>query len=311
MRLLTLLVVVPTLAFAQFLPPGSSTGGGGTPDPGRADVAASYNATGPNGLRLTPQTSLGALGACASLSGAFAVVSGTPSLPYYCDGSQWVRVWNANDGTVANGDVHVPGYSFVAQAPSGEYAFRILNNGARADFGGGSNDHFWSDGSQIISEGSIKIQPGQSLTANIIGSSSGGIIQVYPGSWVVYQGVGALATCDATSAGGLIRLTSDGRPYWCDGAGAYRVMRAIPISATLSIPTMTGGGEATVTTTVTGAAVGEHVTINMTCSLAQVGIRRVRVSSADTVSIVVFNGDPATPNPATPTDCLFVGEVHK
>ena len=73
---------------------------------------------------------------------------------------------------------------------------------------------------------------------------------------------------------------------------------------------MAGGAEATLTTTVTGAAVGDHVTVNMGCDLAQISVRRYRVSAANTVAIVVGNEDPTTPLP-TPTDCLFLGAVHK
>ena len=167
-------------------------------------------------------------------------------------------------------------------------------------------------GNALRSNGSFVIAGGQSLMADILAptTANADLVVALQARWLRLS-PGSAPTCDSTRAGGLQSRSSDGnRPWHCDGTAAYRMARVIPISATLTIPTMTGGGEATLTTTVTGAVANEHVTVNMGCDLAQIGIRRVRVSAANTVSIVVYNGDPATPLP-TPTDCLFAGAVYK
>lgn len=298
--LLVALLALPAGAQKIRLEGPASGGGGGIPDPSRNDVAVSYTATGPNGLTTSPQSSPAALGACAALAGAY--VSAIPvgesaPRPYFCDGVAWRRTYTDADGTLPNADVNVPGYAFIAQAPSDAYAFRITNNGARLDLGGGSNDYLWSDGSQIISESSVRLQSGQSLTANIIGSTSGGLIQLFPGSWVVYQSVGGLPTCDASANGGLIRLSGDSRLYYCDGATALRLSRSLAPAAVVIDPgNMLPGTCTTLTGAVTGATTAD-VSVSVSPGAALTSgllLGNTRVSAANTVSFDLCNVTTAT-----------------
>ena len=297
MRALLLLALLALPANAQRirLEGPSTSGGGGIPDPSRNDVAVSYRATGPNGLQTTPQASPSALGDCATLNGAYvsAIPPGeTDSRPYYCNGIDWSRIWTAADGTVANADVIVPGYSFVAQAPADSYAFRVSNNFARVDFGAGSADYFYSDGSQVYSVGSMQIGANQSLTVDIIGSTSGGLLQLFPGSWVIYQGVGSVAGCaGGLFAGGVIRLAGDQRLYYCDGTLALRLTRSLVASATVDPATILPSTCATQTMTVTGVAttdVGAVVTPGAALSTGLILVNE-RVSASDTVSFDLCN----------------------
>jgi len=316
-RLLLLsLLSLSSPALGQVFPwsGGGSGGGGGPPDPARNDVAASYTATGPNGVRTVPQVNPAALGVCSALAGAWAAT--TPDYEsqvtgYFCNGTRWTRVWTDEDGVTVSPDRAVAARTFVSQAATGDYAFRA-NNRPLWDLGDGVADEFVSLGSRIQANATLQLAVGQAVYTDILSPSSGtaDLLVSLQQRWFVLQ-PGLAPTCTAGRAGGFQSRGTDGnRPWHCDGTAAYRIARVIPISATLSIPTMTGGAETTLTTTVTGAAVGDHVSVNMGCDLAQISVRRYRVSAANTVAIVVGNEDPTTPLP-TPTDCLFLGAVHK
>lgn len=302
MRLTALLVLVPALAMAQFLPPGGGAGGGGggggTPDPSRNDVAVSYSATGPNGVKTAPQATPGALGACAALAGAYAfatpVGESAPS-PYVCDGITWRRVWTEAEGTLPNADVVVPAYTFVSQAPSGSYAFAVGNDGARVDFGTGGSDYIYSNGTQLFSAASLQIAPGQSVTTNILAPAAGGILGLYPTSWAVLGGTSVLATCDAGAAGGLQHLTTDHRPYWCDGTQVMRVLRGLVNSAAVDPPSLLAGECSVQTVTVTGAATGAGAIVNPGAALATgMVLEGVYVSATNTVSLNLCNRSAGT-----------------
>lgn len=312
--LLSLLSLSSPVA-AQVFPWGgvSGGGGGGPPDPSRDDVAASYTATGANGVRTVPQVDVAALGTCSALAGAWAATTPeweTQVTGYFCNGTRWARVWTDEDGVTVSPDRTVAGRTFVSQAASGDYAFKA-NNRPVWDLGDGINDELVSLGSRIRSY-SWEVASGGSLTTDILGptTANADLIVSLQARWLRLSPGGAPA-CDSTRAGGLQSRSTDGnRPWHCDGTNAYRIARIIPISATITIPTMAGGDETALSTTVTGAQVGDHVTVNMGCDLAQISVRRFRVSAANTVSIIVANEDPATPLPV-PTDCLFAGAVYK
>lgn len=246
-------------------------------------------------VQTTPAANPGALSACAALAGAYG--SATPvgesaPRPYFCDGVAWTRIYTAADGTLPNADTVVPGYSFVSQAPSGAYGYRALNNGVLTDFGAGSNDYMYSDGSQLYSAASLQLLSGQALTTNIIGSTSGGILSLFPGSWVVYQGVGGLPTCDASSNGGLIRLAGDSRLYYCDGTVALRLSRSLaPAAVVIDPANMLPGACTTLTGTVTGAATAD-VSVSVSPGAALTSgllLGNARVSAANTVSFDLCN----------------------
>lgn len=313
MRVAALLALVALPASAQVFPWGGGSGGGGTPDPGRNDTASSYTATGPNGVRTVPQVDVAALGTCSALAGAWAATTPdyeTQVTGYFCNGTRWARVWTDEDGVTASPDRALPARTFVSQALSGDYAFKA-NNRPIWDLGDGISDELVSTGNRIRSMASFELNSGQALYLDVMSNTTlNGDIQV---STTRYFRMipAANAPCSSGNSGGIQARASDGnRLYQCDGTASYRLARVIPISATLSVPTMAGGAEATLTTTVTGAAVGDHVTVNMGCDLEQISVRRYRVSAANTVAIVVGNEDPTTPMP-DPTDCLFLGAVHK
>ncbi len=282
MRAVLLVALLALPASAQrirlTLPGGGSSGGGG------GTVA-----------QTTPAANPGALSACAALAGAYG--SATPvgesaPRPYFCDGVAWSRIYTAADGTLPNADTVVPGYTFVAQAPSGAYGYRALNNGVLTDFGAGASDYFYSDGSQVYSAGSIQIASGQAITTNIIGTTSGGILSLFPGSWVVYQGVGGLPTCDASSNGGVIRLATDSRLYYCDGTMALRLSRSLPtVSDTQDLPNLLPGDCSVRTVTVPGAAITDYVVNVSPSSSLTPGLLlgNARVSAANTATFDVCN----------------------
>lgn len=310
--------LVASTASASVIGSGTITGGGasggGPPDPARDDVAASYMATGPNGVRTVPQVNPAALGVCSALAGAWAAT--TPDYEsqvtgYFCNGVRWARVWTDEDGVTVSPDRPLAARTFVSQAASGDYAFKA-NNRPLWDLGDGVADELVSTGTRIRSNASFEVVGGQALFTDILSPTTAGadILVSLQARWLALQPGGA-PTCTAGRAGGLQSRSSDGnRPWHCDGTAAYRISRVIPFSSTLTIPTMVSGEETALTATVSGAVANEHVTVNMNCDLPQIGIRRVRVSAANTVTIYVYNGDPIASLPV-PTDCLFAGVVHK
>lgn len=170
-------------SFGGVFPGGQGGASAATPDPARADTAASYTATGPDGVKTTPQPAPAALGTCAALAGAYA-----------------------------------------SAIPAGE---------------------------------------------------------------------------------------TGARPFFCDGVTWLRMKRVVEVRSTLSIPVLQPAQESTLTAAVAGAVAGEGVQVTMNCEEAFITVRRARVSSADTVSIVIANTDTQNVNPDVPTDCSFTVEVSK
>lgn len=265
-------------------------------------------------LQTIPAASPAALGSCAALSGAYASatpVTETQTSPFYCGGVTWRRIWTDEEGVTASPDKSLAAYTFVSQAMAGAYAFKA-NNRAIFDFGDGINDECVSLGSSIQC-GSMKVAGGQSFMADIIAPSTttGNVTFINAGRFWLFSPTGN-ATCSAGTAGGLQGASADGnRPRWCDGTAAYRIKRVIPATLSLTIPSLSPQSESTLTGTVTGAAVGEHVTANMACDIPMVTIRRIRVSAANTVSIVFGNADNSNANPSTATACDIYVEVSK
>ena len=212
-------------------------------------------------------------------------------------------------GVLPTADTHVPGYSFNSQAQDGEYAFRVVHKGARIDFGPGSNDYCWSNGALIQCMSSLTLAAGQSFTADVIGSVSGGIIYMFPGSWMVLQGVGSLAACNASSAGGLIRLSGDGRIYECDGTSALRLLRSLPPTGEVIDPVSIPGSSCILESiTVDGALLSDVSVIVTTSTPVADGLMltNARVSALNTVSFSLCN---ITSNPVDQTSTTFTATV--
>lgn len=272
---------------------GSGAAGGGTLDPARNDVAASYTATGPNGVKTASQASPAALSACAALSGAYASaipVTETQASPYYCGGVTWRRIWTDEEGVTASPDRSLAAYTFVAQAMAGAYAFKA-NNRAIFDFGDGVNDECVSLGSSIQC-GSLKVAGGQSFMADIVAPSSANtnVTFINAGRFWLFSPTGN-ATCGAGQAGGLQGASADGnRPRWCDGTAAYRISRLLEVPVTFDFPSIANGSCSTSSVTVTGAAVNDTVTVNADFALpADVMVGNARSTAANTVELKLCN----------------------
>jgi len=291
-------------------PTTSSGGGGGTLDPARADTAASYTATGPNGVRTTPQASPAALGACAALAGAWGAATPVGEFAptgYFCNGVRWARVWTDEDGVTAHPNRALPAAGFVAQAPSGAYGFKA-NNRPVWDFGDGIDDEVVSEGSQLLFRGSVKIRAGQSFSVDQI-SPSGltNDLVLFPlvssARWVRLWPLGDTA-CVSGSSGGIQTRSSDGNRLWqCDGTNAYRVSRVVTAAVVYDFPSIPNGSCTTADVTVPGAATGDTVSVNADFALpAPVGIGNARTTATDTVTLRLCNHDPTnSQDPASGT----------
>ena len=282
---------------------GTSSGSSPAPDPARDDVAASYTATGPNGVRTTPQVNPAALGTCAALAGAWAAT--TPGYEsqvtgYFCNGSRWARVWTDEDGVTASPDRTLPARTFVSQAPAGDYSFKS-NNNACVDFGDGVNDEICSLGSRLRVP-SLQALSGQSFAVDVLTQSTlNADLSVSLMRWLRIM-PSANAPCSTGNSGGIQARSSDGNRLWhCDGTTAYRIPRvAGPVTSSVTIPAMSPGVEETLNVTVAGVASLDVVWPTLNCDIPDVGIRRFRVSAADTVSVVIANNSSSTSTAETP-----------
>lgn len=295
MKLAALLALVALPAAAQVFPwgGGNEGGGGGPPDPTRDDVAASYTATGPNGVRTVPQVNPAALGTCAALAGAWAATTPdyeTQVTGYFCNGTRWARVWTDEDGVTVSPDRTVAGRTFVSQALSGDYAFKA-NNRPIWDLGDGVADELVSLGSRIRS-GSWEVASGQSLTTDVLAPTTAGtdlIVSLQARLFVLQPGLAS--ACTAGRAGGLQSRSADGNRLWhCDGANAYRVSRVLVVPVVFDAPSVPNGACITPAVTVTGAALGDSISVNADFALPMsVSIGNVRTTAANTVSLRLCN----------------------
>lgn len=291
MRCAILLLLVPLAAQAQFLPPtgggSSSSGDGGTAlDPNRNDVASSYRANGSGGILLTPQVTAGT---CATAADTGRVSWLSPSGLSVCDGVAWRRVWQANDGVTVSPDRDILPHGVVTQALDGEYAFRS-NNKAIWDIGPGTADFFSSNGTGILFGGSLVMGTGQSLSVNILTSPTAKQQIAGLTSWWQLLSQGTVPACTSSDRGGLSTLTSDGRPYWCDGTASAAIGRSLFGSATIDPALLTPGSCSTLTGTVTGALTTDGVVINPSIDLLDgLVMTSARVSATNTVSVKLCN----------------------
>lgn len=309
MKAWALLLLVPALASGQFLPTGGGSSGTVALDPTRNDTAASYTATGANGVRTAAQASPGALGMCSALAGAYSAATPTNETgirPYFCDGVAWRRVFTSADGVLPNADVYVPGYSFNAQAPAGDYAFRA-NNRARWDFGDGVNDECVSIGARVVC-GSFVF--GDVRTDTIANNTTNQHVLVDPTQYLRISPRGGTG-CSSGTAGGLQTNSADGnRPWWCDGTNRFRISRVLTVPITFDFPSVPNGSCTTASITVTGAALNDTISVNADFTLpASVGIGNVRSTATDTVSLRLCNHDPT--NAADPDSGIYRFRIER
>lgn len=301
MRVAALIAFLALPASAQVFPwsGGGSGGGGGTPDPTRNDTAASYTATGANGVRTVPQVNPAALGVCSALAGAWAATTPdyeTQVTGYFCNGTRWARVWTDEDGVTVSPDRAVAGRTFVSQAASGDYAFRA-NNRPLWDLGDGVADEFVSLGSRIQANATLQLAVGQAVYTDILSpsSASADLLVSLQQRWFVLQ-PGLAPTCTAGRAGGFQSRGTDGnRPWHCDGTAAYRISRVLVVPVTFDAPSVPNGTCITPSVTVTGAALNDTITVNADFALpATVSIGNVRATATDTVALRLCNVSPTT-----------------
>lgn len=271
---------------------GSSPPTSSTPDPARADTAASYTATGA-GVRTVPAATPGALGACAALAGLHSAATPTGELapsPYFCNGVAWRRVWTDADGVVANADTIVPVYTAVSNAPDGAIAFQANNKG-RWKIGPGVNSEIVDLGT-AIGMSSVVISSGQSLRADTIANTTAAAsINVSTARYLrLIQS--SLPTCGTNDSGGLVSASSDGnRLYQCDGTAVYRVSRvAGPGAVTVDVADIAASDCVITSVTVTGAALNDTIWANADFALpTHVFIANVRTTAANTVALKLCN----------------------
>lgn len=273
-------------------------GGGGPPDPARDDVAASYTATGPNGVRTVPQVNPAALGVCSALAGAWAATTPdyeTQVTGYFCNGTRWARVWTDEDGVTVSPDRTVAGRTFVSQALSGDYAFKA-NNRPIWDLGDGVADELVSLGSRIRS-GSWEVASGQSLTTDVLAPTTAGtdlIVSLQARLFILQPGLAP--ACTVGRAGGLQSRSADGNRLWhCDGTAAYRVSRVVVVPVTFDAPSVPNGSCITPSVTVAGVTLNDTISVNADFALPDtVSIGNVRATGADTVALRLCNVSPTT-----------------
>lgn len=300
------LVLMPGLASAQAFGgtfPGGGGGGAAALSPSREDTAASYTATGPNGVKTAAQASPASLGTCAALAGAYA--SATPTgesgtRPYFCDGIAWRRVYTSADGALPNADTHVPGRTFISQAPSGLYGFVATNN-SKWDLGAGPTDEIWSDGT-FINGASWRLGSVNVVTLANRDTGANLSVSLARNLRLLPNADAPSAHCGTNDSGGIKVHSTDGnRLYYCDGTRHMPVARLAAASASLDLPEVAAGGRssAQVVTGVAGAAVNERARCEAATDLGgELFVSQTWVSAANEVSFYVRNAGAVPLDPA-------------
>jgi hypothetical protein len=289
MRVAVLLALLALPAGAQVFPWGGGASGSGTPDPERDDVAASYQATGPNGFQAFPQA---ALGVCAALAGAYAAVEDGvgEALPYFCDGTDWAILWREVDGLVASSNTSGSWYALTVAAPT-ESKGITLSNGSELDFGAGAND--WCKAqSGSVSCGSLRTAD---ITLDDIGNRNANPVEFFSQYGTRLFPYASLPTC-ASLPGNLATLESDGRTYQCDGAAFHLVSRVLVVPVTYDFPSVANSACVESSVTVTGAAANDTISVNADFALpTDVSIGNARATGANTVALRLCNSNASTP----------------
>lgn len=112
----------------------------------------------------------------------------------------------------------------------------------------------------------------------------------------------ATPTCAAGNKGTFSVDSDDSRGYFCDGTTVQRLGFSLVASASLDFASMADNADASATMTVTGAATTDAVSCNPTAAIeAGIQVAYSRVSSANTVTVVVHNGSGGVVDPAAAT----------
>lgn len=286
-------------AFGGVFPGGGSGGSSSaTPDPTRADTAASYTATGPNGVRVVPQVDLGALGACAALAGAYAsahVEGEDDPSPTFCDGIDWTRVWTERDGSLLTAMTVANLEGARLSADSSTYALRVTNNG-KVDFGTSTNDECQSSGGRVV----CKSWTFTDIVVDNFGNNGAQPISFFSIYGIRLFPYGTLETCSAGRSGSLAALSTDNRLHYCDGTTWIRVGNSSEVPVTHDFPNVPAASCVDSAVGVTGAAAGRSIQASADFDLpAGVGIGNVRGTGADAVSLRLCNVSAVDQNPSS------------
>lgn len=129
--------------------------------------------------------------------------------------------WSVNvNGTIAP--------LFESTAASGSNGFALTTNGARLDLGTGANDYLYSDGTQVIAQGSVIVSGNLHVRANIL-NDVGGVnpVEVNDADGFRLSSTAALPTCSVSLEGTFKRDGTTGaastartRMCWCTSDGA-------------------------------------------------------------------------------------------
>lgn len=179
---------------------------------------------------------------------------------------------NVNSGT------DIGPHAVIAQAASGEAAFKVNQNGARYYFANSGNVYCYSDGAIVICASQWDIAAG--VTTNIIGASTAGRNRVemfYPQPIPL----GSLLTCDATHMGVLQTLSGDGRTYQCNGTSNQTFGFRAAWTGALDFAVFASNTCQDLTFTATGAVANEPI--------AEGGCGAVFVADSDLTCKVVIS----------------------
>lgn len=177
---------------------------------------------------------------------------------------------------------------------AGTYSF-ISTNDSCIKYGVGTQAEFCASGNTTTFSVSSLVLPTVNIGQPACQSAQN--CRWYSDGWA--PGViprGSLPTCSAGVEGGMVFLSTDHRPYYCDGTASQRVAMGVgPASAALDFPDL-GPSESSsaLTLTLTGATTGDRVGCNATSDLGDdLFIGQAWVSATNTVSIRLRNGDTA------------------